>query len=600
MSNLLAALEKEPLSTGVKRLLRFSTAGSVDDGKSTLIGRLLHDSNSLFLDQMNHLKAKAKQGEIPDWSLLTDGLKAEREQGITIDVAYRYFSTKTRKFIIADTPGHEQYTRNMATGASTADLTLILVDARKGVRTQSRRHAFIASLMGIPNIVVVVNKMDLVDYASESFEQVIQTLGPFMRSLGVGSVQYVPVSALAGDNVVQRSEPMNWYEGPTLLQILEQAEPAKNQNRMSFRFPVQHVLRPHQDYRGYSGQVVSGTVHPGDSVVVLPSRKQTTVVGIELYKNHLNRAQAGMSVTLRLADDLDLGRGDMLAHSSNLPQSGYHFEAKVVWFHQKPLVPGRSYLLKQTTQTTRVQLDQLLYRQNVNTLAREETELLEMNQIGKVALTSFKELHFDAYRDNRRTGSFILIDPTENHTLAAGMIVGHSQASKSVPSTSLPAVVTTSEREKRAGHPRLCLWLSGGSPVQREASAVAIERFLFDRGLQVVRLNSGKLVPGLPSNGALTGFGALTRSVKLFLEAGFVVIAWQDQLDDHLQTGARDSIAKAQLFEISLNNQQSDFSYEHHPGNPWPRLQCHPSDAQISHQIWETLTQNPLFPLHHP
>jgi len=579
--------------------LRFSTAGSVDDGKSTLIGRLLHDSRSLYQDQIDKIQTESGQAATPNWAQLTDGLKAEREQGITIDVAYRYFSTLKRKFIIADTPGHEQYTRNMATGASTADLTIILVDARKGVRTQSKRHAFIAALMGIPNVVVAVNKMDLVDYQAEVFESITESFGKFMRRLGLAAMQVVPISALHGDNVVTSSPAMPWYEGPTLLDILERAPLGLDHRQAGFRFPVQHVVRPDQDYRGYAGRVASGSVSVGDRVVVLPSNQESEISEIRLYDKVLDEAGSGMSVTVSLADDLDLGRGDMLVHPSKAPNTARHFEAMLVWFNEKGLKPGRTYLLKQTTRTVRAKVDELRYRQNVDSLEQESADTLELNQIGRVAISTFRDLYFDSYAKNRMTGSFILIDPVENHTLAAGMILGSSSPKAFELVSGQPKPITSAERAARAGHKSLCLWLVGAQPEQRQRLAVALERMLFDRGFQVVRLHSGRVLPGIPQDRAMLSFGALTRVVGLFLDAGFVVIGWQDQADDQLRTGGREKLGMDRYFEIQLDEvAPADQSPSQHPV-PWPDLAIHPDDPNAVQTIWEQISQNPIYPLHH-
>lgn len=590
------ATELKPPPT--KQLLRFSTAGSVDDGKSTLIGRLLHDSQSLYSDQIAHLETKTRQGETPNWALLTDGLKAEREQGITIDVAYRYFATQTRKYIIADTPGHEQYTRNMATGASTADLTIILVDARKGLRTQSRRHAYIASLMGIPNIVVAVNKMDAVDYAAETFVAITESFGSFMRSLGLRQVQYVPISALVGDNVVAKSEAMAWYEGPTLLEILESAPTSQARQKAAFRFPVQQVVRPNQDYRGYAGQVASGQIRPGSRVLALPSRKTSIVKAVQLFGEHLSVAKSGMSVILELEDELDISRGDMLVLPNNPPNSGRDFEAMLVWFSEMSLQSGKTYLLKHTTQTVRISVDQLLYRSNIDTLAKEEADALNLNQIGRVRIRSFTELHTDPYQENRHTGSFILVDPEENHTLAAGMIVpGSEQDHASERAIVLP--VSEQERRARLGHPSLCIWLVGATKAVREQVSIHFERQLFERGLNVIRLNGGRVLPGIPREQARLAFGALTRVVSLFLDAGMVVIAWQDQADDYLHSGTREKIPAEKFLEVHMVD-DLEVVPSRSENHPWHPLSLDPSQTDAFQKLWNHLLENPLFPLNHP
>ena len=448
-------------------LLRFSTAGSVDDGKSTLIGRLLYDTKGAYEDQLASLH---RAGGF-DLALLTDGLRAEREQGITIDVAYRYFATPRRKFIIADTPGHEQYTRNMATGASTADLAIILVDARLGVLPQTRRHASIAALLGIPHLVVAVNKMDLVEFRQEVFEAIRADLDAFARRLEAAPPRFIPLSALEGDNVVARSARMPWYEGPSLLEHLEQVPLAPN-HAGGFRFPVQYVLRPNLDFRGYAGQVASGEVRPGDPVTVLPSGRETRVKSIVTWEGELEHAFAPMSVALCLEDHIDLGRGDMLAATAAPPHVSRRIEANVVWMSERPLVPHRAYLVKHNTRQVRGAVREIRHRLNVETLVHEPAAALRLNEIGVVALETHTPLCFDSYRRNRATGAFILIDPMTNETAGAGMILngdapagGHGR-------------VTAAEREARLGHPALTLWLRRGDA----ELAHRLERRLFESG----------------------------------------------------------------------------------------------------------------------
>jgi len=413
-------------------LLRFATAGSVDDGKSTLIGRLLYDSKAIFEDQLNALERTAeKRGtDAIDLSLLTDGLVAEREQGITIDVAYRYFATPRRKFIIADTPGHEQYTRNMATGASTADLSVILVDARKGALVQSRRHAIIATLLGVRHLVVAVNKMDLAGFAQDVFDRIRADFGAFLHKLGASDCVFVPLSALHGDNVVERSARMPWYHGPTLLDVLEQADPGDS--ALPLRFPVQMVSRPGpgQDdgFRGYMGRIESGTVRPGDRVVVLPGGQATAVKQILTWSDDglapSAAAAAPQSVTLVLEDDLDISRGDMIAAAAAPPRVARELDAVVCWMDDAPLDGTRKYLIKQTTRTARAVVRGVLSRMDVNTAAESPAGGLALNDIGRVRLAVQTPLAFDPYRDNRASGGFVMIDESTNHTVAAGMITG--------------------------------------------------------------------------------------------------------------------------------------------------------------------------------
>ena len=415
-------------------LLRIATAGSVDDGKSTLIGRLLYDSKSIFEDQLKSIEevSESRGDEHTNLALLTDGLRAEREQGITIDVAYRYFSTPKRKMIIADTPGHIQYTRNMVTGASTANLAIILVDARKGMLEQSRRHAFLASLVRIPHIVVAVNKMDLVDYSQEVFDQIHDEFTGFAARLDMPDITFIPMSALKGDNVVERSDAMPWYQGTTLLHHLEEVHIASDRNMVDVRFPVQYVIRPqsaeHPDYRGYAGTVAGGVMKPGDEVVVLPSGFTSTIEAIDTADGPLEEARTQMAVTVRLADEIDISRGDMICRPNNQPVSGQDIEAMVCWMSETTtLAPRQRLTLKHTTNSVRTMVQEVRYRLDVNTLHREEdVSALELNEIGRVKLRTTQPLFFDSYSRNRATGSFILIDEATNATVAGGMIVGES------------------------------------------------------------------------------------------------------------------------------------------------------------------------------
>ncbi|SCF43897.1 sulfate adenylyltransferase subunit 1 [Micromonospora purpureochromogenes] len=412
-------------------LLRFATAGSVDDGKSTLIGRLLYDTKSLFTDQLAAVEAlsAARGDEYTNLALLTDGLRAEREQGITIDVAYRYFATPRRKFIIADTPGHIQYTRNMVTGASTADLALILVDARKGLVEQSRRHAFLCSLLRVPHLVLCVNKMDLVDYSQEVFERIADEFTAFAAKLDVPDLTVVPISALKGDNIVTRSGHMPWYEGPSLLHHLERVHIASDRNLVDVRFPVQYVIRPQSttvtDYRGYAGQVASGVLKPGDEVMVLPSGFTSRISSVETADGPVAEAFPPMSVTVRLEDEIDISRGDMICRPNNSPAVSQDIEAMVCWMDEtRPLQVGGKYAIKHTTRSARAIVRGLHYRLDINTLHRDEAAgELKLNEIGRVRLRTTVPLLADEYRRNRTTGGFVIIDETTNRTVAAGMIV---------------------------------------------------------------------------------------------------------------------------------------------------------------------------------
>jgi len=410
-----------------KDLLRLLTAGSVDDGKSTLIGRLLFDSKKLYEDQLVALERDSKRvgnaGEHIDYALLLDGLKAEREQGITIDVAYRYFSTNNRKFIIADTPGHEQYTRNMITGGSTANLAIILVDARSGVITQTRRHTYLVSLLGIKHVVLAVNKMDLVNFDQTVFDKIVTDYKSFVEPLGLEDVTCIPLSALDGDNVVEKSDRTPWYKGQSLLDFLETVPIDRDRNYEDFRYPVQYVLRPNLNFRGFCGKVASGVVRKGDEVMALPSRKTSKVKSIVTYEGEIEEAFPPMSVTLTLEDEIDVSRGEMLVHPDNLPFEKRAFEAMLVWMDEEAMDRDKQFYLKQTTNTTRARIETIRYKVNVNTLEHSTVEALQLNEIGKVVIATNKELFFDPYAANKQTGAFILIDPITNNTSAVGMIL---------------------------------------------------------------------------------------------------------------------------------------------------------------------------------
>ena len=410
-----------------KDLLRFLTAGSVDDGKSTLIGRLLFDSKKIYEDQLATLERDSKRmgnaGDHMDYALLLDGLKAEREQGITIDVAYRYFSTNKRKCIIADTPGHEQYTRNMITGGSTADLAIILVDARSGVITQTKRHTFLVSLLGIKQVILAVNKMDLVDFSEERFNEIMKDYTQFVEPLGIPNVCCIPLSALDGDNVVEKSERTPWYKGPSLLDFIENVEIDGEIDLDDFRFPVQYVLRPNSEFRGFSGKIASGVVRRGDEIVAIPSGVRSKIKSIVTYDGELDYAFAPQSITLTLEDEIDVSRGEMLVHPDNLPIINRNFEAMLVWMDEEPMDINKQFFIKQTTNLSRASIDQIKYQVNVNTMKQYDVEYLCLNEIGRVVFSSAKELFFDPYLKNRATGAFILIDPITNNTSAVGMIL---------------------------------------------------------------------------------------------------------------------------------------------------------------------------------
>ena len=409
-----------------KDLLQFLTCGSVDDGKSTLIGRLLHDSKMIFEDQLAAIEKDSKksgtQGDEVDLALLVDGLQSEREQGITIDVAYRYFSTEKRKFIIADTPGHEQYTRNMATGASNCDLAVILVDARAGVKSQTRRHSYIASLLGIKNIIVAVNKMDLVDYKQSIFDDVKKQYLAFSQQLEFDDIQVIPMSALKGDNVVNATKDLNWFHGSSFMHALENVEISRSNESAEFRFPVQWVNRPNSEFRGFSGTIAGGIVKVGDSITVLPSGKKSSIASIVTFDGDMKSAESGQAVTLTLTDEIDISRGDMICHQSDLAQLGNSFEADIVWMSEEALMPNKQYSFKFPGKYCSGSIDEVLHRVDINSLQRMDTTHLELNEIGPCRVKLTQQVAFDSYQDNRQTGAFIIIDRMTNITVAAGMI----------------------------------------------------------------------------------------------------------------------------------------------------------------------------------
>jgi len=476
-----------------KSLLRFSTAGSVDDGKSTLIGRLLYDSQSVYEDQIASVrKSRVNRSSSPiDLSLLTDGLRAEREQGITIDVAYRYFSTPKRKFIIADTPGHEQYTRNMATGASTADLAIVLIDATKGVLPQSRRHAYIASLLGIRHVVAAVNKMDLVDYARDVFERISQDFQELASQLDIGNAYIIPMSALAGDNVVVRSDRMAWFHGPTLLEHLEAVDVQERKVNAPVRFPVQRVVRPDATFRGFAGQLASGILRPGTEVIALPSGIKTRVKAIASFDGDLDHATAGSSITVLLENEIDISRGDLLADNLHPPGISRSLQANLVWMHSEATDQQKFYLLKHTTRIVRARIKSLQYRVDVNTYRQFAASALHMNDIGTVELECVQPLFFDTYAENQTTGSFILIDPVTNATVAAGMIRGDSSnGAQHFDIGTRDGRVSSEERIRRFGHPPAAVWISGSLEM-----AELVERTLFQEGWHTHLIDMSEYLP---------------------------------------------------------------------------------------------------------
>ena len=506
-----------------KELLRFSTAGSVDDGKSTLIGRLLADSKSIYEDHLASLKNLVRKDEAPDLALLLDGLKAEREQGITIDVAYRYFSTPKRKFIIADTPGHEQYTRNMATGASGANLAIVLVDARNGVLTQTRRHAFITSLLGIQHLIVAVNKMDMVEFSEEVFEAIRHEFLDYAAKLNVSDIRLVPVSALLGDNVVEKSNHMPWYHGQTVLDILEDVQFLTDRNLVDLRFPVQYVIRPNQDTRYYAGSVLSGVVRPGDEVLILPGQNRTRVKSVTSFDGDLEAAYPPMAISLQLEDEVDVSRGDMIIHPKNLPHVDRRFEAMIVWMDEIAMDPSRHYLIKQTTKTARASIDHVDYCINVDTLHKVKVPHLKLNEIGRVALTSNSPLYYDAYQTNRLTGGFILVDYLTNNTVAAGMIIDRLPGDRvpmDVDAVSEPRAATSirssfvdlDQRIARYGQRPCTIWITVLVGSGKSDITYGLEKKLYQEGYQSVVLDSSVIRSGLSRD---LGFSAADQAENL-------------------------------------------------------------------------------------
>jgi bifunctional enzyme CysN/CysC len=528
------------LSERPVELLRFATAGSVDDGKSTLIGRLLYDSKQVFSDQLEHVEQTSQRmgHDFLDLSLLTDGLRAEREQGITIDVAYRYFATAQRRFIIADTPGHEQYTRNMVTGASTADLAIVLVDARRGVLAQSRRHAFISSLLHIPHLVVCVNKMDLVDYDQGMFDAIVDDFGRFAARLEMPDVTFIPISALHGDNVVERSASMPWYQGPPLLYHLEHVHIASDRNLIDVRFPVQWVIRPrNEDYRAYAGQVAGGVIRAGDDVVVLPGGQRSTVAAIDSFDGPLQEAFPPMSVALRLSDDIDVGRGSTIVRAHNQPTVASSFECLLCWMSEQPLDPKRRYLVKHTTRTAAVGAIDVRYRIDVDTLHRDsEATTLTLNDLGRVRLELGSPLVFDSYRRNRITGSLIVIDEATIDTETEVDVDIEEDASQQTRTAQSPNVkwqrstLTRRQRWQSLGHPGATLWFTGLPAAGKSTIAGAVEEHLVKAGRPAFLLDGDNLRHGL--NGDL-GFDEQARCenvrrtahvARLMAESGTVAL----------------------------------------------------------------------------
>jgi bifunctional enzyme CysN/CysC len=552
-------------------LLRLLTAGSVDDGKSTLIGRLLHDSKLVLEDQLAAVQkasaAKGAAGGEVDLSLLLDGLRAEREQGITIDVAYRYFSTPRRKFIIADTPGHEQYTRNMATGASTADLAIILLDARKGVLPQTRRHSFIATLLGIRHLVVAVNKMDLVGYDEDVFNRIKADYTGFAARLDVSDVHFIPLSALKGDNVVDASASMPWYKGSALLDYLESVHIASDRNLIDMRFPVQYVIRPNTDFRGYCGTVASGVLRPRDEVVVLPSGKRSRVKAVYAAGAELAEAFPPVAITVTLEDDIDISRGDMIAHVNNTPHVSTDIEAMVVWMSEAPLVENKSYAIKHTTAAVHGISESVRYKTNVNTLRREESNTLALNEIGRVRFALNRPISCDAYARNRATGAFVIIDRITNNTLGAGMIVdrpsGNDGSSSAQPRSRhvhvQKSALGAEDRASRLGHESATVWLTGLPKSGKSTIAYALEKRLFDAGCASHVIDGENMRLGVSRD---LGFSAADRTenirraasvARIANDAGLITIAAFVSPSETDRADARQTVGADRFLEIYLN-----------------------------------------------
>ncbi len=515
-----------------KSFLRFITCGSVDDGKSTLIGRLLYDSKLIFEDQLSALESDSKklgtQGEKIDFALLVDGLAAEREQGITIDVAYRFFSTDKRKFIVADTPGHEQYTRNMATGASTADIAIILIDARKGILTQTRRHSFIVSLLGIKNVIVAINKMDLVDYAQDVFEKIEAEYREFAKQLTFESILCIPMSALEGDNITEKSHLTDWYQGPALLPYLETVDVSSNLSDKPFRMPVQWVNRPNLDFRGFSGTIAGGAIRPGDDIVVLPSAIRSSVSRIVTYGGDLEEAGPDQAVTLTLADEVDISRGDIICAGQAPAEQTDQFAAHLLWMHEDALLPGRQYLLKTANRTVPATVTELKHKINVNTLVKQSGKTLELNEIGVCNLSTTQPIAFDNYNDNRKTGSFILIDRQSNNTIGAGMIDFSLRRAQNVHWQHLEIDKAARARQK---HQKPCmLWFTGLSGSGKSTVANLVEKRLHDIGRHTYSLDGDNIRHGLNKDLGFTdadrveNIRRVGETAKLMVDAGMVVL----------------------------------------------------------------------------
>ncbi len=567
-----------------KDLLRLLTAGSVDDGKSTLIGRLMFDSKMIYEDQLAALERDSKRvghaGEEIDYALLLDGLKAEREQGITIDVAYRYFSTNKRKFIIADCPGHEQYTRNMVTGASTANLAIILVDATKGVITQTRRHTFLVSLLGIKHVVLAVNKMDLVDFDQKVFDSICTNYKAFISQLDIPDVEFIPLSALKGDNVVDISDKMVWYHGKSLLEYIETVHISSDRNFEDFRFPVQYVNRPNREYRGFSAKISSGVVRKGDEIMVLPSKKTSKVKSIDTYDGELELAFPPQSVTITLEDEIDISRGEMIVHPDNLPHIERHFEAMLVWMDENPMKKGTQFYIKHNTNTTRARIDTIRYKVDVNTLEKLDIDHFELNDIGRTVITSIKPLFFDTYEKNRNTGSFVLIDPVTNNTCAVGMILYRLSSDELVSKITDHEIkekinkgqclISNEDRQKRFNHKGFTLWITGLHGSGKNELAYPLEKELFDMGANVVLLDGGTLRTGLsleldfsPADRA-EHLRRVAHIARILNDQGIITICSFLSPNENIRQQVAEIIGKERFFTIFMDA-DIDYCKENQP-----------------------------------
>jgi bifunctional enzyme CysN/CysC len=544
-----------------KGMLRFITCGSVDDGKSTLIGRLLWDSKLIFEDQLAALKADSKkvgtQGDEIDYALLLDGLQAEREQGITIDVAYRFFSTDKRKFIVADTPGHEQYTRNMVTGASTAEVAVILIDARKGVLTQTRRHSYLVSLVGIRNVVLAINKMDLVDYSPEIFDRICAEYGAFAADLGFGQITCIPISALKGDNILNPSDMTPWYHGQTLMATLETVVVADDSDGKPFRMPVQWVNRPDLNFRGFAGTIASGSIRPGDAVVVPASGQISTVARIVTMDGDLEEAVSGQAVTLTLDDEIDISRGDLLSSPEARPAHADQFEAHLVWMHEEPLLPGRGYLLKTGATSAMVQVTDLKYKINVNTLQHEAGKTLALNEVGVCNISISKAISFDPYQENRGTGNFVLIDRFTNATVGAGMIDFALRRATNIHWQSID--IDKKSRAELKGQKPKVLWFTGLSGAGKSTIANLVEKKLHSQGKHTYTLDGDNVRHGLNRDLGFTdadrveNIRRIGETAKLFVDAGMIVLVSFISPFKSERQMARDLLEAGEFVEVYVN-----------------------------------------------